>query len=408
LILWGEPVGRKLSKTIFLVVLLVIWLAPVGDGAAVEESGVKSEASVPAFSVEDAIDSLDMQVLEEYKNQIDGELNLDNEKKTVKKWLTDFVTGEWDFDVKHILQNLIQFLFKEVLANSSLLGKLIVLSVLAALLVNLQTAFSTGVSRIAYLACFLALCAIAIGSFKLVLGIGQQTIDNMVSFMMGMLPQMLVLVAGMGNVNSSVMLFPILMTTATAFANAIKTIVFPLIIMSALLSLVNHISDTIKIQRLAAVFKQLAQLSLSLLLTIFVGIITIRSIYASALDKVTLRTTKFITDNAIPVVGKMFSDTIEVAAGYVMMLKHALGILGVFIIFGIIIFPLLKIAAIVLIYRLTAATVEPMGDARTAAVLETMSSHLLLMLAAIASVGLMFFIMIAIIAGTSNYSVMLR
>ncbi|MEN6461239.1 MAG: stage III sporulation protein AE, partial [Syntrophomonas sp.] len=306
------------------------------------------------------------------------------------------------------LGNLVQFLFKEVLANSNLLGKLIILSVLAALLVNLQTAFSGEVSRISYLACFLALCAIAIGSFKVVLEIGQQTIENMVSFMMGMLPQMLVLVAGLGNINASVMLFPVLMTTATAFANAIKTIVFPLIIMSALLSLVNHMSDTIKVQRLASFFRQMAQLSLGLLMTIFVGIITLRTVYASVLDKVTLRTTKFITDNAIPVVGKMVSDTIEVAAGYVVMLKQALGMLGVLIIFGIIISPLLKITAIALIYKVTAAIVEPMGDSKTAAVLETMSTHLFLMLAAIASVGLMFFIMMAIIAATSNYMVMLR
>jgi stage III sporulation protein AE len=152
----------------------------------------------------------------------------------------------------------------------------------------------------------------------------------------------------------------------------------------------------------------MALLSLSLLLTIFVGIITLRTVYASALDKVTLRTTKFITDNAIPVVGKMFSDTIEVAAGYVVLLKQAMGILGVLIIFGIIIFPILKIAALALIYKISAAVVEPMGDSKTAAVLETMSTHLFLMMAAIASVGLMFFIMMAIIAATSNYMVMLR
>lgn len=400
--------GQQLRKTILLITVLVIWLIPAGATGAAEGSAAQASAAAPAFSIEDTMKNLDIQALEEYKRNIDEELNPDAGKKSVKEWLTDFVSGKWEFNIKNTLENLVHFLFKEVLANSSLLGKLIILTVLSALLVNLQNAFSGEVSKISYLACFLALCAIAIGSFKVVLGIGQQTIDNMVSFMMGMLPQMLVLVAGLGNINSSVMLFPIMMTTATAFANAIKDIVFPLIIMSALLSLVNHMSDTIKVQRLASFFRQMAQLSLSLLLTVFVGIITLRTVYASALDKVTLRTTKFITDNAIPVVGKMFSDTIEVAAGYVVMLKQALGLLGVIIIFGIIIFPLLKIAALALIYKVTAAIAEPMGDAKTAAILETMSSHLFLMLAAIASVGLMFFIMMAIIAATSNYAVMLR
>lgn len=387
---------------VLLILALIFYLVPAGIVMAEDNTGNSS------YSWQETMNNLDMQTFEDYKNSIDGELSPYLDKKSVKEWMADFIKGNWEFDFKQVTENMIRFLFKEVAANSSLLGKLIILSVLAALLVNLQTSFASGVARASYLACFLALCAIAISSFKIVLGIGQQTIDNMVSFMMGMLPPMLVLVAGLGNVNTSVMLFPILMTTATAFANAIKTIVFPLIIMSAILSLANHMSETIKVERMAKFFRQMAQISLGFFLTLFVGIVTLRSLYASVLDKVALRTTRFITDNAIPIVGKTLSDTIEVAAGYVVMLKQALGIFGVLIIFGIIIFPLLKVAAIVLIYKVTAAIVEPMGDSKTAAVLETMSTHLLLMLAAIASVGLMFFIMTAIVAGISNYMVMLR
>ena len=175
-------------------------------------------------------------------------------------------------------------------------------------------------ARISYLACFLALCAIAISSFKLVLGVGQQTIENMLTFMIGMLPQMLVLTAGLGNINASVMLFPLLMTASTAFANAINIIVFPLIIMSAILSIVNHMSETIKVDKMAKFFYEMARITLGFFLTLFVGIMTLRALYASVLDKVALRTTRYLSDNAIPVIGKMFSDTIEVAAGYVVML----------------------------------------------------------------------------------------
>lgn len=367
-----------------------------------------NDNDTPVFSWQETMSNLDIDVLENYKKNIDGEITSYLEQKSVTEWLVDFAKGNWQFDIQEVVRNILSFLFREIIANSSLLGKILILSVLAALLINLQTAFSSSVGKVSYLACFLALCAIALGSFKIVLEIGQNTIDTMVAFMVGMLPQMMVLVAGLGNINASVMLFPILMTTATAFANAIKNIVFPLIIMSAILSMVNHMSETIKVERLAKFFGQMAQISLGFFLTIFVGIVTLRALYASVLDKVALRTTKFVTDNAIPVVGKMFSDTIEVAAGYVVMLKQALGIFGVLIVFGIIIFPLLKIAAIALIYKITAAIAEPLGDQKTAAILEIMSTHLFLMLAAVASVGLMFFIMIAIVAGMANGVVMLR
>ncbi|HZK87421.1 MAG TPA: stage III sporulation protein AE [Syntrophomonas sp.] len=391
---------KKISIAIILLIGFMLFpvsveATPTGDSEAV-------------FSLQDTLKTLNIQSLEEFKGRIDGEMNPFLQSKPLKEWLGDFIKGKWEFDFKKVMENTVRFLFKEVVANSSLLAKLIILSVLAALLVNLQTSFASEVGTISYMVCFLALCALALGSFKIVLDIGHQTIDNMVAFMVSMLPPMMVLVAGLGNVNASVMLFPILMTTATAFANGIKLVVFPLIIMSALLSLVNNISETVKVERMAKFCSQMAQISLGFFLTIFVGILTMRALYASVLDKVALRTARFVTDNAIPIVGKMVGDTVEVAAGYVVMLKDALGIFGVLLIAGIIFFPLLKIAALALIYKLVGAVVEPMGDAKTAAVLESMSAHLMMMLAATASVGFMFFIMIAIMAGMSNNLTMLR
>ncbi|NLJ72719.1 MAG: stage III sporulation protein AE [Syntrophomonadaceae bacterium] len=387
-------------KYIIILFLINLFLFSLGTYSVASE--------VETFSLYDTMANLDLDSLEEYKKNVDEEINNYFDNKSVKEWLIDFVKGEWQFDIKEVGGNLISTLLKEVVANSGLLGKLLILSILAALLINLQTAFSSSIAKVSYLATFLALCAIALGSFNIVLSIGQNTVDNMVAFMIGMLPQMMVLVAGLGNINTSLMLFPILMTTATALANAIKNIVFPLIILSAILNIVNNMSDTIKVEKLAKFMGQIAQITLGFFLTIFVGVVTLRAIYGAALDKVTLRTTKFVTDNAIPVVGKMFSDTIEVAAGYIVMLKQAIGVFGLLVVLGIIITPLLKIAAIALIYKITAAIVEPLGDTRTATILEIMSAHLFLMLSAVAAVGLMFFIMIAIVASISNSAFMMR
>lgn len=364
-----------------------------------------SEAGVEAFSVDQAMENLDFSIMEEYKNKIDGEINSYLENKPVKDWIIAFIKGEWTFDYKGFLSSLTSFLFKEIKANTGLLGKLLLLAVLSALLINLQASFSSSISQIAYMACFLALCAIALGSFKLALDIGLETVNNMVSFMMGMLPQMAILVAGLGNINTAVMIFPLVMGAASFFANAIKNIVFPLIIMSAILNLLNNMSEGLKVARMAKFFTQIAQLALGLFLTVFVGIFTLRALYASVLDKVTLRTTKFITDNAIPVVGKMFSDTLEVAAGYIVLLKQAVTVYGVFIILGLVLLPVLKIAVIALVYKIASALAEPLGDGRTAAILEIMSAHLFLMMSAVAAVSLMFLVMIVILASISNYAI---
>ena len=391
-------------KTIFIIIIsCLICLLGVGVVQAADDG---SDEAV--FSLQNSIESLDMEFLDGYKKQLDSEMASYLEGNTVQEWISNFIKGEWDFDLKNLGGDLLRLLFREVVANTGLLAKLLILAVISALLINLQSAFSSNVARISYLACFLALCAIAISSFKLVLGVGQQTIENMLTFMIGMLPQMLVLTAGLGNINASVMLFPLLMTASTAFANAINIIVFPLIIMSAILSIVNHMSETIKVDKMAKFFYEMARITLGFFLTLFVGIMTLRALYASVLDKVALRTTRYLSDNAIPVIGKMFSDTIEVAAGYVVMLKQALSIFGVLIILGLILMPLIKIAAIALIYKAASAIAEPLGDSRTASILESMSTHLFFMLAAVIAVALMFFIMIAIVAGMYNGWAMLK
>ena len=387
---------KYMNRSAMIILAIIFTLFNFSQLQAAEEKG-------ESFLLPEVIEQIDLKTMEDFKQQIDGEISSYIDHKSVQEWLRDFISGNWQLDAGEITQNMGRYFWGEVSANFNLLGKLLILSVLSALLINLPGTASSGASQIARMACFLALTAIALGSFQLVLGIGQETIEQMTSFMLGMLPQMLVLVAGLGNINASMMLFPVLMTTTTAFATAMKTIVFPLIVLSAILSLANQISGTIRVDRLAKFFGQMAQLSLGFILTIFVGILTLRSLYASVMDKVALRTTKFVTDNAIPLVGKMFSDTIEVTAGYVVMLKQALGIFGVIIILGIIIFPLVKIAVIALIYKVAAAIAEPLGDGRTAAILETMSTHLFMMLAAVAAVGLMFFIMIAIVVGTTNH-----
>lgn len=390
-------------KTISLIILAAFLLLP-HPGPVM----AASEPAAPTFSVQDTVDSLDLEELEAFKDYMEGEPDPFLTGKSVREWLADFAKGDWKFDFGLVTETIIKFLFKEILANSNLLSKLIILAVLAALLINLQTSFASGIGRLSYLVCFLAMCALALGSFKVALGIGQRTISNMTDFMMGILPPMMALVIGLGNLNTSAILFPLLMTVATLFGNAVKNIVFPLIIMSALLSLANHLSETIRVERLARFCSQLAQITLGFLMTVFVGVLTLRSLYASVLDKVALRTTRFVTDNAIPIVGKMVGDTVEVAAGYVMMIKDALGIFAALVILAIIIFPVLKIAALGLIYKLVAAVVEPLGDVKTAAILEVMSAHLFLLMAATAAVAVMFFIMIAILVGMSTGFSMLR
>lgn len=395
----GEGLKRLLCWLAALTVILAVWS---GNARAEEDKPVEN-----FLSWQETIDKLDLQEMEQFKTSIDGEISGYLEHRSAREWINDFMTGQ-GLQPQKDCRRFMEVLFREVLANGQLLGKILILTVISALLVNLQSSFDQGVAKISSMACFLAISAIALGSFKYVIRIGQVAIESMSDLMTAVLPQMMVLVTGLGHIHTAGAIFPLMMAACTAFARGIGLIVFPLIALSAILNLAEQLTDTIKLERLGKLLYTLAEAIMGLMLTFFVGILTLRSIYGSVMDAITLRTGKFVTDTFFPIIGGYLADALETAAGYVVLLKQAVGIMGLLTIFGIFIFPVIKIGVIALIYKVSSAVVEPLGDSRISQVLEVMGNHLLLVLAAVAAVGLMFFVLVAILVSTGNSVILLR
>ena len=98
-----------------------------------------------------------------------------------------------------------------------------------------------------------------------------------------------------------------------------------------------------------------------------------RGAVAPVADGVALRAAKFLTSNVVPVIGSMFANAVEVVVGGSLLIKNTVGMFGMLIIFLLVALPIIKIWAIVLIYRIVAALVEPISDKRIAEVVGSMA-----------------------------------
>ena len=76
-----------------------------------------------------------------------------------------------------------------------------------------------------------------------------------------------------------------------------------------------HLGDGIRVQRLAEFTQQCAVWSLGIGFTVFIGVLTTRSVTAAAIDGVTLRTAKYALNNLVPFVGGLFADTVDTLVG---------------------------------------------------------------------------------------------
>jgi stage III sporulation protein AE len=362
-----------------------------------------------AEPLNDQLSAIDLNAIENHLSKINEEFNTYVPQLNLKDMISKIAKGEIGIGVKEIISGLLKYLFKEMVANSRLLGQLLVLAVLCAVLQNVQSAFEKGsVGKIAWSVCFLAILSLALRSFAIAVQTGRETIENMVSFMNAMLPVLITLLTAMGNVTTATLFHPLTLVVLSTVSTLIKDIVFPLIFFSVILGLANNITSRVEVSRLAGLFKEWGIALLGLILTVFFGYMMVQGIAGSVADGVALRTAKFGIVTFVPVVGKIFSDTLEVVIGTSLLLKNAVGLIGVLVIFFICIFPILKIVSLLFVYKIAAAIIQPIGDKLIADSLNMMGNSMTLIFVSVAAVGIMFFFVIAIIVGAGDFSLMLR
>jgi stage III sporulation protein AE len=302
-----------------------------------------------------------------------------------------------------------QYFWKEVLINLNLLGKLLALAVVAALLKNLQRAFSSeNLAPLAQAVIFLVLISIAITSFNVAIGIGREAITRMVDIVLALLPLLMVLLASLGSLASAAIFHPLVIFTVNFFSTVVMNVVFPLIYLTTVLSIVNHLTDRYPVNRLAGLFRDGAVWVMGVSLTIFIGVTAIQGVAGSVADAVALRTAKFATGALVPVVGGMLADALETVVGVSILLKNGLSLAGLIFLLLFTVFPLIKIFAIMLAYKVAAAVVQPLGETELSEALNTLGNCLALVFAAVAAVCFMFIVAITIIVGAGNAAVMFR
>jgi len=80
----------------------------------------------------------------------------------------------------------------------------------------------------------------------------------------------------------------------------------------------------------------------------------------------------------------------------------------VVLLFLLTLFPLAKLAAVTLIYKLGAALVEPLGESELGSCINVMGNSLALVLAALACTALIFFLAVTAIVSAGNAAIMFR
>ena len=98
----------------------------------------------------------------------------------------------------------------------------------------------------------------------------------------------------------------------------------------------------------------------------------------------------------------------EVVAGAPLLIKNVVGLAGVLTVAVISLYPVVKIVAIVLMYRLAASLVEPLGDTSVSDCLCDLADGLSHLAVCTAVTGIMFAVLLTVILSIGALPMMLR
>lgn len=319
------------------------------------------------------------------------------------------VTSGRGLDWHGFLRAMNQYLFSELIANTRLLGRLVALAILAAVLHNVQTAFGGGsAGKVAIMVSYLATASLALGSFALAFGTSRAVVDRLVTFMQALLPTLLALLAANGGMVTVPLLHPVMVASINIAAVSVRDVVLPLILVASLLDLVSHFSSSYKLGGVVALLRYGAVTAMGLAMVLILGVSAALKASGPVADSVALRAGKFAASTFIPIIGKMFSDAAELVAGSSHVLLSAVGVAGGVGVSLIICFPLLKLIALILTYRVAGAVIQPVSDPGVVDLLNGVANSVALAFVAVAAVALLFFLGIAILMGASNALLSLR
>ncbi len=387
----------KKIKFIFKLAILTIIFISIGNISLAEENTTDE-------ILESQKDSLNiggfLEESEKYTEDVYGDINIED-------MFNAAVTG--NIDNKNLINNILSIIGKEIISCISVLGSVIVVIVIHSILRSISDGLQNeNVSKIVYYVQYILIVTLIMTNFAEIINMVKTSIEQLVGFMNSLIPILITLMLTTGSFTSVGILEPILLFLITFIGNIINMIVIPIILVSTALAIISKISERVQLDKLSKFFNSSIVWLLGIILTIFVGVASVEGSLSSTVDGITAKTTKAAVSNFIPVVGKILGDAVETVIGCGAILKNAVGIIGVIVIIGICITPIIKLAILMGLYYLCAAVCQPIADEKIIKLLEQMGDTFKILFAILCSISVMLVIGVTLVVKISNSGLMYR
>lgn len=225
---------------------------------------------------------------------------------------------------------------------------------------------------------------------------GLKTIESCHIFMTAYVPAFVAIMIAAGQPISSSIYSVLLFAASQGVSTIAHSLIMPLTTIFFAISMICAIVPSIDLTGISSSISKIATWTLSLSMTLYVGLLTIQGAVGSSADSLSLKTARYFAGSLVPVVGSAVGDAMASIFSSISMVKTSVGAIGIISCCAIFIPILLEL----LCYKAAFAICSGIGDVFNAkhisSILKAAGSAVGIMLAIIISYLMMIIISTAI------------
>ena len=361
---------------------------------------------VMSFSVEFPVyASQDVGLLEDFDfTEIDDSLAsiFPEEKLDFKDTVMQIISGKLDLTgalLNRLVKEQVSYAFGSCKSN---LIHMLLLALMTALFSNFTNVFQNKqISEVSFYMLYLMIIALALNSFQIVTSWVGDGVNTLSGFMSVFCPVYFVAVSVAKGSVTAVAFYNLILFVIYLVEVIIGKLLLPVIHVYIMIRILNHLSEEDYLSKFAELLEMLVSWILKMFVAGIVGINLVQGLINPAIDTVK-RSAITRGAEAIPGIGDALGGTAEVLLGTAVLIKNGIGMAGAVICFSLCLVPVVQVALIVLMYKLSAAVIQPVADKRVVGCLESVAEGCRLLLRVIFTIGLLFLLTIVIVATLTN------
>ena len=391
-------ISKKFLVVIGFLLLAILYTLVPKSFANADNDNSQEVMQEISSSVFDILDGVDLSQMEELVSDIENTPIL---QSSVREKIESILRGEYFTNYTSLAPALLSLIFGDIRSVLPFVFSLIAIGLLCNLVTNLRSSNSNFSPIVDFI--FLSVTVlIVLVVFKNILSTTNKTISLILTQMQIIFPILITLLGTIGSVSSISIYNPLVAVLTTGVTFVFDKLLYPIFILVLILTILGHLTDTIKFDKINGFLMSTFKWTIGIVFTLFTGFLSIQGISAGKFDSVSIKATKFAMKSYIPIIGSYVSDGMDFFVLGATLVKNSIGLVGVLILAGTILSPIIMIIIYKLALQLSSGVMQMTGNSKISDFLGSVSKILVLPIVLIVGIAFMYIITICLIMCTAN------